>query len=99
MEQKLNELRGTSSNTSSGDVIELLASSASALSTEKNITLQSISFRNNQMDIDLTGTNLQAVESLNKKLNAQHEIKAEIITSSSEKNQVKGSIRIQKAKS
>ena len=99
MEQKLNKLKGTSSNTSSGDVVELLASSASALSTEKSITLQSISFRNNRMDIELTGTNLQAVESLNKKLNNQKSIKAEIVTSSSEKNQVKSSIRIQKAKS
>jgi general secretion pathway protein L len=99
MEQKLNELKGASSDTSSGDVIELLASSANALSSEKNITLQSISFRNNRMDIELTGTNLQAVESLNKMLNTQKEIKAEIITSSSEKNRVKGSIRIQKAKS
>lgn len=99
METKLNGLRGNSSNTSSGDIVELLASSASALSTEKDITLQSINFRNNRMDIELTGTNLQAVESLNKKLNSQSEIKAEITTSSSEKNQVKSSIRIQKAKS
>jgi general secretion pathway protein L len=99
MEQKLNELKGNASDGLSGDVIDLLADSAKALSTEKNITLQSINFRNNRIDLELTGTNLQDVESLNKKLNSQKTIKAEIVTSSSEKNQVKSSIRIQKTKS
>ena len=99
MEQKLNDLKGSSNSVSSGGVIELLASSASALSSEKNITLQSINYRNNNMDIELTGKNLQAIESLNKKLNTQNKIKAEITSSSSEKDIVKGNIRIQKVKS
>lgn len=96
MEQKLKELKGGSSASESTSMVALLSDSASALSSEKGITLQTINYRNNRMDLELTGTNLQAIESLNKKINRQP-LKSEIISSSSEKNQVKGNIRIQKA--
>ena len=96
MEQKLNELKGAGSTGDGANIITLLSDSASALSSEKGITLQAINFRNNKIDLELTSTNLQAIESLNKKLNQQN-IKSEIISSSSEKNSVKGSIRIQRA--
>jgi general secretion pathway protein L len=96
MEQKLKELKGGSSSSKSTSMLALLSTSASALSSEKGITLQSINYRNNKMDLELTGTNLQAIESLNKKINRQP-IQSEIISSSSEKDQVKGNIRIQRA--
>lgn len=96
MEQKLKELRGGSATGEGTSMVSLLSNSATALSSEKGITLQTISYRNNRMDLGLTGTNLQAIESLNKKIN-QPPLKSEIISSSSEKNQVKGNIRIQKA--
>ena len=96
MEQKLKELKGGSATTEGTSMVALLSNSASALSSEKGITLQTISYRNNKMDIGLTGTNLQAIESLNKKIN-QSPLKSEIVSSSSEKNQVKGNIRVQKA--
>ena len=96
MEQKLKELKGGSVTSEGTSMVALLSNSASALSSEKGITLQAISYRNNKMDMELTGTNLQAIESLNKKIN-QSPLKSEIISSSSEKNQVKGNIRIQKA--
>jgi len=95
MEQKLKELKGSAGNSSQG-LIFLLAESFGTLSHDKkNITLQSLTFRNNRMDIGLESSNLQAVENLNKNLNNNKKIKSEITSSSSEKNKVKGNLRIE----
>lgn len=95
MEQKLKELKGTAGNSSQG-LIFLLAESFGTLSHDKkNITLQSLTFRNNRMDIGLESSNLQAVENLNKNLNNNKKIKSEITSSSSEKDKVKGNLRIE----
>lgn len=95
MEQKLKELKGSAGNSNNG-LIFLLAESFGTLSHDKkNITLQSLTFRNNRMDIGLEGSNLQAVENLNKNLNNNTKIKSEITSSSSEKDKVKGNLRIE----
>ncbi len=95
MEQKLKELKGTAGSGNKG-LIFLLAESFGTLSHDKdNITLQSLTFRNNRMDIGLEGSNLQAVENLNKNLNNNKKIKSEITSSSSEKDKVKGNLRIE----
>jgi len=95
MEQKLAELKGTAGNSNQG-LIFLLAESFGTLSHDKsNITLQSLTFRNSRMDIGLEGSNLQAVETLNKNLNNNKKIKSEITSSSSEKDKVKGNLRIE----
>lgn len=95
MEQKLKELKGTAGSSSQG-LIFLLAESFGTLSHDKkNITLQSLTFRNNRMDIGLESSNLQAVENLNKNLNNNKNIKSEITSSSSEKDKVKGNLRIE----
>lgn len=96
MEQKLNELKGGGSASAGTSMVALLTDSASALASETGITLQAINYRNNRMELELTGSNLQAIESLNKKINKQP-IQSEIVSSSSEKDQVKGNIRVQKA--
>jgi len=95
MEQKLKELKGGGFTSAGTSMLALLSESANALSSEKNLTLQSINYRNKTMDLELTGNNLQAIESLNKKIN-KAPVKSEIISSSSENKQVKGSIRIEK---
>lgn len=94
MEQKLKELKGNKGG-ENDLMLALLSESAPALSREKDITIQSIDFRNNQIEIEIIGTKLQAVESLNKSLNDNKNIKSEITSATSEKNQVKGSLRIQ----
>jgi len=95
MEQKLKELKGGAGNSSKG-LIFLLAESFGTLSSDKkNITLQSLTFRNNRMDIGLDSSNLQAIENLNKNLNNNNKIKSEITSSSSEKDKVKGNLRIE----
>ncbi len=95
MEQKLKELKGSAGNSSKG-LLFLLSESFGTLTHDKqNITLQSLTFRNNRMDIGLEGSNLQAIENLNKSLNSNKKIKSEIVSSSSEKDKVKGNIRIE----
>lgn len=97
MEQKLNELKGLGNAGSSNSLMTLLSDSSTALSSEKSITIQTINYRNNTIDIEVTGANLQNIEQLNKKLN-NASLTAEIVSSSSEKNQVKGNIRIKRPK-
>jgi general secretion pathway protein L len=95
MEQKLNELKGNAGGDGNG-LIYLLAESFGSLGEDKsNITLNSLSFRNNRMDISLDGNNLQTIETLNQKLNKNTNIKSEITSSSSEKDKVKGNLRIE----
>lgn len=96
MEQKLNELKGGGSTVGS-QFLSLLTDSAAILSDQKEIQIQSIDFRNNLMNIGLTANRLQSVETLNEQLNTSSTIKAEIISATSEKNRVNGSIRMQRS--
>jgi general secretion pathway protein L len=96
MEQKLNELRGGGGPQGS-QFIALLTDSAAVISSQKSIEVQSIDFRNNRMDIGLTGTNLQSIETLNKQLNTNANLNTEITSATSEKDSVKGSIRLQRS--
>lgn len=95
MEQKLNELKSSSGNASNG-LLFILEEAFSNLDQEtKDISFKSIVFRNNRMDVGLESKNLQAIENLNKKLNTNNAIKSEISSSSSEKDSVKGNLRIE----
>ena len=96
MEQKLNALKGLGNTGSNSSMIALLADSSTAIAADKAITIQSINYRNNKIDIEVTGSNLQSIEQLNENLN-QKTLASEIISSSSEKDQVKGNIRIKRA--
>lgn len=95
MEQKLRELKSSGGNASNG-LLFMLEEAFDSLNQEtKDITFQSITFRNNRIDIGLESKNLQAIENLNKKLNTNDTIKSEISSSSSEKDKVKGNLRIE----
>jgi len=95
MGQKLKELKGNTGGSGKG-LIFLLAESFGNLGNDKaNITLNSLTFRNNRMDISLDSANLQTIENLNQKLNKNTNIKSEITSSSSEKDKVKGNLRIE----
>ena len=96
MEQKLKELK---TGGSGGDgIIELMASSAPALANNKAVTLKSISFRNNRLDVSVNSKDLATLQQLNTRLNKIDGIQSEIVSSSSEQNQVKASLRIKKAR-
>ncbi|MBE9568481.1 MAG: type II secretion system protein GspL [Proteobacteria bacterium] len=95
MEQKLKELKSGSGNSNNG-LLFLLSESFGTLSKDReNIKLRTLTYRNNRMEIGLEGSNLQAIESLNKNLNSNPAIKSEIASSSSEKNKVRGQLRIE----
>lgn len=94
MEQQLKQLKSGSGSQDS-QFLKLLSNSVAAISNQKNISINSIDFRNNRMDVGLTGPDLQSVETLNTNLNASNRLKAEIISATSEKNNVKSNIRLQ----
>lgn len=96
MEQKLEELKSGNSG-SSDSLLTILSYAADALAKDKNINLQSIDYRSNHVDINLTSTSLNAIQELNNKLNQGGKLKSEITSSASDKNEVKGSLRIQRA--
>lgn len=95
MEQKLKALKNNSDNNSNGLLFLLSESFGTLTHDKKSITFQSLIFRNNRMEIGLDSTNLQAIENLNKNLNSNAKIKSEITSSSSEKNKVRGNLRIE----
>jgi general secretion pathway protein L len=97
MEQKLSELRSGIGGTNS--MLALLRQSAIALTQDKSIKLQSIDFRNERLDINLTSNTLSAIQQLNTSLSNSGALKSEITSSTSDKNEVKGSLRIQKSNS
>lgn len=97
MEQKLNGLR-SGSNDNDMDFMSLLGASHKALTSNKDITIKAIDYRNNNMDISITSTNLKSVEMINTKLN-NDTLKSEIISSTSENNIVKGKLRIKRPRS
>lgn len=94
MAQKLKALKNSAGGNNNGLLFLLTESFGTVGSYKNNITLQSLTFRNNRMDIGLDSNNLQAIENLNKNLNNNINIKAEITSSSSEKDKVKGNIRV-----
>jgi len=94
MERNLNELKSGSSTNGDG-MLKLLTYAADALSKDKSITLQSMDYRDNHIDINLTTTQLSAIQALNDNLNKTGKLKSAIISSTSDKNQVKGSLRLQ----
>ncbi len=96
MEQKLEKLKSGASG-SSDSLLTILSYAAGALAKDKNINLQSIDYRSNRVDINLTSTSLNAIQELNNKLNHSGQLKSEITSSASDKNEVKGSLRLQRA--
>lgn len=95
MEQKLKALKNASGNATTG-LLYMLEETFGGLTQEtRDITFKAFTFRNNRLDIGLESKNLQAIETLNKKLNTSKTIKSEISSSSSEKNIVKGNLRIE----
>jgi len=95
MEQKLKALKSASGNATNGLLFMLEETFGGLTQETKNITFQSFTFRNNRMDIGMESKTLQAIETLNKKLNTSKTIKSEISSSSSEKDIVKGNLRVE----
>lgn len=94
MEQKLKQLKSSSGSSNNGLIFLLTESFGTVSYNKQNVTIQSLSFRNNKIDIGLDSNNLQSIESLNQDLNKSPHIKSEITSSTSEKNKVRGNLRI-----
>ena len=95
MQDNLDALRSGSGGGENSLLYLLTESFGTLKSDPQNITLQTLTYRNNKVEIGLEGSNLQAIENLNSKLNQSDRIKAEITSSSSEKDRVRGNICIE----
>jgi general secretion pathway protein L len=95
MEQKLKELKSGGGGSES-DFLALLTESVSALGSQQDITIESINYRSQRMNIGVTGSKLQSVETLNTMLNKNPKLKSELSSATAENNEVKGSIRLQR---
>lgn len=97
MEQKLKELQSGSSGNDT-DLLSLLSQVHPAFTANKDVSIQSIAYRNQVVDITVTSKNLKSVEAINARLN-KDALKSEIVSSTSEKDTVKGSIRVRRPNS
>lgn len=66
--QKLEELKRGSINVQSHQGLRLLASLANSITPGDKITIQRISYRNNQMEVELVAVNIPKIDSLIRKL-------------------------------
>lgn len=95
MKQKLKEMQSGASGGSNGLLFLLSEAFGNNQINNSNVTLQTLSFRNNKIDISLESTNLQSIENLNNMLNKSDSIHSEITSSTAEKDKVRGNIRIE----
>ena len=95
MAQKLKQLKGTAGGANNGLIYLLAESFGHIKNKQEGVNINSMTFRNNRMDIGLDSTNLQTLETFNQSLNNNKNIKSEIVSSSAEKNKVKGNLRVE----
>jgi general secretion pathway protein L len=95
MKQKLSELQSGASGNNQGLLFLLAAAFGENKVNDQDITLQSLAFRNNKIDLSLESTNLQAIQNLNNMLNSSDKIRSEITSSTAEKDKVRGNLRIE----
>ena len=94
MENKLKKLR-KSSGKADYSFTDILVDAAPIIKNTANTTIQSINFHNNKMEIQLVLDKLSTAEALKKQLNNLKNIKAELLSASSEAKQVNARIKLE----
>lgn len=92
LQQRLAELSKDSGNTKSG-FLPLLAKSASSITDTKNIKLNSITYKDGQLDMELVIDNFQSLDALKSKIES-HGVVTEILSASADDKTVFGRIRL-----
>ncbi|MFW2373977.1 MAG: type II secretion system protein GspL [Gammaproteobacteria bacterium] len=95
MKNRLKELKSGSGTGSDQVFLDILAEAAPALTSNKKVTINGISYRSKHLDLDLQTDSLQNLESVKNKLAAIRGIKA-ILSTTVEKDTVKGRLRLEK---
>lgn len=94
MTQKLKELQASGS--SSSGFLELLNLSGKAIKQQSTAGLEGISYREGQLDIQLTIRDLQLLDQLKQQLE-QSQLSVEIRSANAQKNQVKAHLQVRRA--
>lgn len=95
MKTRLKELKSGSASSADQIFLDMLAQASPALSSNKKVTINGISYRNKHLDLDLQTDSLQNLESVKNKLAAIPGIKT-VLSTSVEKDKVKGRLRLEK---
>lgn len=95
MQDKFEAMQNGAGSESDSMLFLLTEAFGSLRSDPANITLRTLTYRNSKIEIGLDGSTLEAIQNLNNKLNESNGIRAEITSSSSEKDRVRGNIRIE----
>jgi general secretion pathway protein L len=96
LQQRLAEIRKNSGNTKSG-FLPLLAKSASSITKTKNIKLNSMVYKDGQLDMELVIDNFQSLDALKSKIESRG-IVTEILSASADEKTVLGRIRLNEKK-
>ncbi len=96
LQQRLAEIRKNSGNTKSG-FLPLLAKSASSITKTKNIKLNSMVYKDGQLDMELVVDNFQSLDALKSKIESRG-IVTEILSASADEKTVLGRIRLNEKK-
>jgi general secretion pathway protein L len=97
MEQQLRLLKGDDSS-DQASFLTLISPSASTLAKTLDIRLESLSYRDNQLDLKMTLKDLQSLEAIKKKIEAQNDLSVEIKSANASGNQVTSHLRIKKGR-
>lgn len=95
MKNRLKDLKSGSGTGSDQVFLDILAEAAPALASNNKVTINGISYRSKHLDLDLQTDSLQHLESVKNKLAAIPGIKT-ILSTSVEKDTVKGRLRLEK---
>jgi general secretion pathway protein L len=93
MEQHLKRLRG-GDDTAQSSFLDLLASSSKIISADKTAKLESIRFRNNQLDLKVSAKTLSELDALKTRLKTQAGLNAELLNADSGQGKASGNLRI-----
>ncbi|MCK4709549.1 MAG: hypothetical protein KAU21_13100, partial [Gammaproteobacteria bacterium] len=94
MENKLKQLR-KSNGKETLSFTDILANAAPVLQQANTIVINDINYHNNKLEIQFTIDNLSSVETLKERLNKLQNIKAELLSASSESKQVNARIKLE----
>ena len=94
MENKLKQLRN-SNGKQNLSFTDILASAAPILKQQSSLQIQDINYRNNKLEMQFTIDNVSSAESLKDQLNKLQNIKADLLSTSSETKQVQARIKLE----
>ena len=93
MERELKALRGGGSG-AEANVLALLAASSKAITAQKDAKLETINFRNNRLELQVSAASLSQLDALKQAIAKEAGATAELSSANSDKNRARGQIRV-----